>query len=249
MCCFTGKVEHVSSTNIFARAAEKGRQLLAYGMTVSVAEPVAMVLPLPVPKGSPDNALRWIDLAGYPELFRDLNQLFMPPPTKSARGLSKSAGLSKGALEVVTVGDFEASFVPAVKDFSRLDARFRLADAVWKSLPQYADWGFAVFKLKAGNQAVHPMAFEFPTRVPQQLFFPTVHVHDGAVRKTAVFDHTLYLQRADGEPKLDPKTWAESSADAQRHVNVDKAQGLVLGGEHVYRRVIRGEQKNDDTAA
>jgi hypothetical protein len=38
---------------------------------------------------------------------------------------------SASKLEVIQVGDFEASFVPTVKDFSRLDERFRLPSAVW----------------------------------------------------------------------------------------------------------------------
>jgi hypothetical protein len=38
------------------------------------------------------------------------------------------------------------------------------------------------------------MAFEFPSRVPDAVYFPTVHVHDGAVHSTANFLHKLYLQ-------------------------------------------------------
>ena len=34
---------------------------------------------------------------------------------------------------------------------------------------------------------IHPMAFEFPTRHPDKLFFPTNHVHDGALHDKAVF--------------------------------------------------------------
>ena len=44
----------------------------------------------------------------------------------------------------------------------RLDPRFRLPDGVWDQLPQYARFGFAVFKLKEGKADVHPMAFTFP---------------------------------------------------------------------------------------
>ena len=46
------------------------------------------------------------------------------------------------------VGEFEASFVANIGDFSRLDRRFRIALEVWAELPTYADYGFAVFKLK-----------------------------------------------------------------------------------------------------
>ena len=74
MCCFSGPVSHVGNTKIFARAGDDGRQLLAYQMRFSTAADVAMILPLPVPKGVPDRALRFIDLQGYPGFFDDLDQ-------------------------------------------------------------------------------------------------------------------------------------------------------------------------------
>lgn len=63
-----------------------------------------------------------------------------------------------------------------------------------------------VFKLAKGkDQEVHPMAFRFPTRMPETLFFPTVHVHDGEYHETAAFDHTLYCQN-----KSDVREWEKS---------------------------------------
>src|ERR1700689_2215245 len=50
MCCFSGPVQDVSNTKIFARATH-GAQLLAYQMTFSTTTDLAMILPLPVPKG------------------------------------------------------------------------------------------------------------------------------------------------------------------------------------------------------
>lgn len=243
MCCFSGRVEDVSGTNIFARAGEGGRQLLAYQMTVSMKEPVAMILPLPVPAGAAEKALRWIDLKQAAELFTELGYLFEGPPKGASEG-SRSTR-SQGMLEVVDVGDFEASFVPALKDFSRLDARFRLSDAVWKKLPQYADWGFAVFKLKPEAKKVHPMGFEFPRRDPGKLFFPTVHIHDGEVHAKAKFDHRLYFQHPGDEPPQ-AKGWEESRQLAKLWVRTEKTAGLVLPDQHVHRRVIRGNQKNED---
>jgi hypothetical protein len=247
MCCFSGAVQSVTGTNIFARGVDKGRQLLAYSMTLSATDPVAMILPLPVPPGPPENAVRWIDLKGYPDFFKDLKLLFPDPPTRGMRsfGSDESWGNAK-PLAVASVGDFEASFVPTLKDFSRLDARFRLADAVWKKLPQYASYGFAVFKLKAGvTNTVHPMAFEFPRRDPKKLFFPTVHVHDGAVHATARFDHSLYLQADEGHPEP-IKAWRESEQLAKARVKTDAARALIAPDAHVYLRVLRGELKNED---
>jgi hypothetical protein len=149
---------------------------------------------------------------------------------------------------VVEVGKFVASFVPAVKDFARLDKQFRLPDGVWEKLPQYKDFGFAVFKLKKpekGGQKVHPMAFEFPREDKKVLFFPTVHIHDGQVHDKAGFDHTLYCQKREGDRTSLPD-WRESSLLADRFVKIDKTQGIVDGAEHCYQKKIRGERKNED---
>ena len=93
-----------------------------------------------------------------------------------------------------------------------------LPDSTWKRLPQYADWGFVVFKFRKGEAHVHPMAFAFPTRHANQLFFPTVHIHDGTVPATADFDHTLYCQAA--KPGPDLRMWEESRRPARGFVNI-----------------------------
>src|SRR5882724_2179026 len=154
MCCFTGPVKSVSGTNIFARAGENGRQFLAYSMTFDAKEDLAMVLPLPVAKGADEKAVSFIDLKEYPGFFGDLRAGF-PPDMVTGHGLD-SENVSTRKLEVIQVGNFEASFVPTVKDFVRLDTRFRLAPEVWDKLPGYRDYGFTVFKLKSGAMTVHP---------------------------------------------------------------------------------------------
>ena len=242
MCCFSGKVE-VSGTNIFARESKDTRQFLVYSMQFRSNEDVAMILPIPTPKGSPEDAVRFINLEKYPEFFEDLQKGF----ELSGRGDLKSDGPGRGPrqLAVVEVGKFVASFVPTIKDFARLDKQFRLPDTVWESLPQYKDFGFAVFKLKKpemGVQRVHPMAFEFPRDDAKVLFFPTVHIHDGTVPAKARFDHSLFCQ-VKGDP---PTNWDESPALAESFMAVEKTQGIVDGSAHVYRRKMVGVFDNKD---
>jgi hypothetical protein len=190
-------------------------------------------------------ALSFINLEGYPRFFTDLQAGF-PAPQSRGRGLSKSAPApAQAPLAVQQVGSFEASFVPTVGDFSRLDPRFRLAAGTWDKLPAYRSYGFAVFKLKKGAQRIHPMAFEFPMATPKRVFFPTVHIHDGAVHERARFDHSLYCQP--GSHLRLMMGWRESPQPAQAFVQLKDAAGLVDGAAHCYLRELRGELRNEDT--
>jgi hypothetical protein len=241
MCCFTRPVKQVADTNIFARASAEGRQYLVYSMAVAADEDLAMVLPLPVPKRSGEDAVRFINLEGYPDLFADLRAGF-PEPRGLGRG--RAAVVAAGpTLKVVSVGSFEASYVPTVADFDRLDERFRMPDRVWGQLPTYRDFGFAVFKLKSGAHKVHPMAFEFPRARPRQLFFPTVHVHDGRAHKMALFDHALYCQVADGRHV---PHWEESPEPAVRFTKPAQSQGVLDPGAVCWRQRIEGRRVNED---
>ncbi|GEP41224.1 hypothetical protein [Brevifollis gellanilyticus] len=244
MCCFSGTqlVQSVSKTRIFGRQ-EKKLQHLIYSMSIVASDAVAMVLPVPVVPGGPDDAMKFADFSGYPKVFDDLELGFRPPVTVYRGSPAALPALPKPVLEVKQVGAYEASFVPTIADFSRLDARFRLPDDVWKKLPGYAAFGFAVFKLRAGAQDVHPMAFSFPTARPGHVFFPTLHIHDGEVHAKEHFDHTLYLQ---GENlNLNPG-WQGSPGVAMNHVKCEQTHHFVLPEMHVHRRRIYGKHANGD---
>ena len=74
MCCFSGPVEDVSDTKIFARLAG-ARQYLAYEMRFSAAADLAMVLPIPVVPGTGDDGVEFLSLEHYPDFFDDLFEL------------------------------------------------------------------------------------------------------------------------------------------------------------------------------
>lgn len=249
MCCFSRPVDTVSNTRILARPLADGTQLLAYGMTISAGEDLAMVLPIPVPAGSPDDAVTFIDLSAYPALFDDLDKAFPAPPMPRSRGLRSLGAKSAPKLVVHKVGAFEASFVPTVADFSRLDERFRLPTAALQALPAIADYGFAVFQLRASGgsaKEIHPMAFRFPRRDSSRVFFPTVHIHDGAVHADAWFDHALYLQSAGEPPRVRQAPWTANEQRVDRVVDVGRTAGLVDGETPVWRVKLKGALPNVD---
>lgn len=246
MCCFSGPVHDVTKTRIFARLIEPKRQALAYQMSLDTPADVAMILPIPVIPGSGEKAVQFIDLSGYEYFFSDLAKGF---PTRSDSKWDYAAPLAAaGSLQVHSVGSFEASFVPTIKDFARLDKRFRLPDGTWDKLSQYANYGFAVFKLKKGNSKIHPMAFSFPSSLASksQLFFPTVHIHDGKVHEKEKFDHILYAQTWPKAGLSSRQGWRESPALAASFTKPEKSKGLLWKAGHVYQRKLSGMLPNQD---
>lgn len=259
MCVFVGEIERVSDTKIFASLGRDGRQRLVYAMDLAATRDVAMILPLPVADAAAKDALRFLDLSAYPDFFDDLGELFHV--LALGAGGDGETDFVAASLPVERVGDFEASWVPSHDDWDRLDPRFRLDAALWEQLGDYDDSGFAVFQLAAdvtrrGPRRIHPMAFEFASRRRGDLFFPTVHVHDGRVHPTAEFDHDLYCQVAAGHPLLassddgliavEQDGWIHSWGPAGERVDPTRAAGLVEPDAPVLRRRMQGTFPNRD---
>lgn len=250
MCCFSGPVLTVRATRIFARALEGPRQLVVYETAFAAANDLAMVLPIPVPEGTADDAVRFVDLSNEALFFERLDIAFV---SRQALGIGapQSAGAPYRAppLVVHEVGEFQASFVPSRADFARLDPSFRLEPDVIDALGARASYGFVVVQLRkrATPVRVHPIGFTYPTRDPARLFFPTVHVHDGQVHDHADFDHYLFCQ-ADPliEPYLAP-TFRPSPMRAEEHMNLALAAGVIDAGRCCYFRRLKGLLKNQDT--
>lgn len=242
MCCFSRPVEKVSNTRIFARLDDEGRQFLIYQMTFHAREDLAMVLPVPVMPGADENAMTFFSFQNYASVFDDLHKGFPAPQNARTYSADPFGAAPQNKLKVISVGAYDASFVPGITDFSRLDERFRLPDQVWKHLPGYAHFGFAVFKLKAGNAKAHPMAFTFPTSRKGHLFFPTLHIHDGHIHDKEDFNHTLYAQ-PDGQRAA---AWEESPSLAVAFVKCGLTHGFIQPDKHVRRRVLQERMSNGD---
>ncbi len=243
MCCFSQPVMSVSATNIFARPGDDSWQFIVYSMSIESKNELAMILPLPVKTPAKEEDFRFINLKDYSNFFSDLLAGF---PVKPSRSLESAASDRPVPLIVHEVGDFQASFVPTMKDFSRLDPRFQLPKDAWDKLPVYESYGFAVFKLKPGAHKIHPMAFSFPRRNSRSLFFPTVHIHDGKVHSKAHFDHVLYCQPSETQrPSF--MNWKESYTHAKNFVDPAKSSGIVDGDQHCYKKELKGNLLNQDT--
>ncbi len=260
MCCFAQPVLSVTDTNLFARLTETGTQFLAYQMKFSSKQQNAMILPLPVENPSAEDGVRFISLKKYKDFFKDLNNGF---PYKEPPGVNRFAARESRFVDqklvVHDVGDFIASFVPTINDFSRLDSQFVIPKESWNKISGYSDFGFAVFQLKKLSGTTHPMAMEFKTRHKDEIFFPTVHIHDGQVHKREKFDHTLYLQSKEFDERVgqyrnrhltDSNTgFVRSKNRANRFCKVEKSSGLITGEQLVHRIEMKGVFQNKDVVA
>jgi hypothetical protein len=90
------------------------------------------------------------------------------------------------------------------------------------------------------------MAFEFPRRHVDLLYFPTVHVHDRKVYPDATFDHMLYCQ---SDPAMEEHLhdWEKSYAQASAFMDIDRAKGVVAPSHYCWRRPLAGRLENKDT--
>ena len=254
MCIFAQPVASVSSTNIFGRLDGEGNQFTAYQMEYASSERNAMILPIPTSSGVNEESVTFIDLSDYDSFFEDMDKAFpaLIPPPKFSRGAAIDSNVAN--LAVHKVGNFVASMVPNLTDFSRLDSRFTIAPETWAKIPSYSDYSFVVFQLEELAGKPHPIAFKFPTRHTKQIFFPTVHIHDGEVHAREEFDHVLYCQ--DGlfddisdsySNRPDRSTgWTRSQSEAKRNVDIAKSQGLVAPNLLLHRKKMRGMLENTD---
>jgi hypothetical protein len=107
---------------------------------------------------------------------------------------------------VFTVGAFKASIVPSLDQLGQLDELFHIQTGFRELLAErYGDWAFVVYQLAPGNHVLHPFGVAFESRFEEQLFFPTLHVHDGVhAAAKAGFAHSLYAQGASLEARQLP---------------------------------------------
>ncbi len=255
MCCFAQPVDSVSRTRIFGRLTEQKSQFVAYQMRYASKITNAMILPIPIQARARRSPIRFIDLSAYPEFFRHLERGF-PKPKSLTESRTVESALQHDSLQVHKVGQFEASFVPTIDHFEKLDPRFSISKNTWNKIPDYSDYGFVVFQLQDLSGEPHPMAFEFSTRLTDTVFLPTVHIHDREVHRREEFDHTMYVQNSDldlvagdyqGHKLWDLKSgWARSYASAENFIDTKRSKDLIAGDLKVHRKIMKGMFTNED---
>ncbi len=259
MCCFSGPVTSVSGTKIFASmrvllATEGERaQILAYEAMVTTEASNAMVLPIPVRPDVGADGIVLLDMSSVPDFFLVLFRLV---EAGTPRLPTFSAPFPQPQLTVHRVGAYDVSIVPTIEDFGRLSSLFRLGPSrspvglgVSLEQPQgllqvfrqrYPGHSFVVCQIAPGKVDLHPFGVMFLPRHPDHLFFPTLHIHDGALHEKAHFDHQIFAQGARLELRSAPLNRTEDGRSLARKLP------FLYEDQQVELTSLRGDHPNSD---
>lgn len=214
MAIFSAPPRTIGPTRLFARL-RGAHQLTVFQMTLTVDEPIIVALPVPVQPGEA-GGVRLISMGSYPFFFTDLSTAF---------------------------GDTGASPEPSGDDSPRFApnaAEAGLPPAFLRCWPGYASYGYVAFVAQPGEASLL-VAFSFPTRHPDTLYFPTLHFAGEAAAEVP-FDCAMFAQPGPNRV-LDP-WWEPSSGPARGFMR--RSRGIVDAYRLCFRGQLQGAQPNGD---
>lgn len=248
MALFTQPVQVVGPINMFARATADGQQVLACNFRYTAEAEFTLILPLPTPPDASAQAVRFIDLSNYDGFFGDLRRGF-PDLTREAEKVSLTDRIREKVLDWLDIDTTQAeiTFAPNRAALLHIAEQFKLSAEVQQALARFQQDGFVCLKLAAGSNRLPPLAFEFPRRAPESVFFPTAHSVGGQFDPQASFNYTLFCQSPHRSLK-----WRVAADDnfrpltAREFMKPDKAHGLIDPADGLLMQRLRGPFENVD---
>jgi hypothetical protein len=161
MCLFTGVVNSVSNTRIFAAPVGSQLQLIVYQNEVSVSQNVAMVLPFPFYADQMEQKMeiQLINMTQYTDFFKDCDKELPKSSSPRGTGIFFGGGFGSAAsnnLEIKQVGSYDISVAYSLDQLGKLNwEHFDLSRSLLAILQKnYAEsFGFLVCKIQASKFA------------------------------------------------------------------------------------------------
>lgn len=230
---FTSFVRTSGVSKFFARRVED-RQYLAYEFNYAANGMTALIIPIPVSTKDRDRSVKTLNLAPYNSFFDHLSRAF-PRDVVESRA-------EKVLQYVDHVGPI--TYWPSLTEFEdKVDARYKLPQQFWNKLSFYQDWGLiSVILPDTSNKIsrVFPIAFEFKTRIPEGLFFPTLELNDCNIKPSASFNHEIYYQGKRRQLSDCPSTSA-----LEESIDYTRSRQLLVEGRG-FKRCLIGRYPNGD---
>lgn len=215
MAIFSAPPRAIGPTRMFARL-RGAHQLTVFQITLTVDEPTVVALPIPIRDGGAGD-VRLISMGSYPFFFADLSTAFGGSPASPEPS-----------------GDDAPRFAAAAGDVG-------LPLSFLQHWPGYESYGYVAFVAQGPAPASLLVAFSFPTRHPNNLYFPTLHFA-GAPAPAVDFDCEMFAQPGPNRV-LDP-WWQPSSGPARGFMR--RSRGIVDAYRLCFRGALQGSQPNGD---
>lgn len=242
MPVFSQRPNGIADLTLFGCTRE-GRQSLAVSLRISAATDLALIVPVPVTPGATETDVRLLSTDGSQSLFDSLASGFVGSAERPHRQDAEEADAPR-TVRYAAAQAMRAYYVPSIADFDQVGPHLRFPEAALASRPEYASYGFYVFELPAGQDVrIVPMAFDFPTRHPEAVYFPTWYGDPTWMPEEGHRDITVYTQFGE---RLG---WQETRETATRFVNAGASRGLIAPDRTVQRKILFGDGNNEDLLA
>ena len=242
MPVFSQRPDGIAELTLFGCTLQ-GRQSLALSLRISAATDIGLIVPVPIAPGAAESEVRLLSTDGSQSLFESLASGFSPATGRPHRRDADEEAAPR-TVRYAAAQAMRAVYVPSIADFDRVAAHLRLPEAALASRPEYASYGFYVFELPAGqNVRIVPMGFDFPTRHPEAVYFPTWYGDPTWMPDEGHRDITVYTQFGE---RLG---WEETRETATRFVNASATRGLIAPDRPVQRKILFGDGNNEDLLA
>jgi hypothetical protein len=239
----------------------------------------AMVLPFPVPSHLKNNVpaseshkyeanvdvIQLVDLQVFEEnygKFFDIVKDIFPQPKSNSMYFALSSSSRSAPLQVVQVGDYQASVARTFEDLNRIDQTvFKLTNNLAQVLKhKYADgFGFVICafdptkKVDTNSQDSHPIAYIHHLSPDGSLFVPTRHEHGHSADSQESFDHEIFSMNTNAFSQIAKSVSEESVLKnpfySSARTALDRTMGHTLPVTKLTRKVtIKGPFKNEDLA-
>ncbi len=248
MCMFSGPVVDVSNTQIFV-GSQNGTTFTAYGMKVDLDRrtPVAMILPVP----ASSETIKLVDLSRQADFFEVLNENFALK-TRGGGFRSSFGGDFLGYIEVQTLGSYDVSVVPTIKDLDRVNPELlTISQRVKETLTRLYREGFCfVVAVLTTSGKYHPLAYSYASTKDVQ-FAPTVHEHGDDHGENPTWDHQIFIASQDDVTINAPKGPGTVKVEGITNptlpaITPRPGERGVMSFKHLARLTVKGQVENMD---
>lgn len=276
MGLFDRSMTYRARTSLFARRVSVTHQVLVFAEVGpdSEGERPIIVLPLPVPASAQASDVRFLDLSTSPGFFDQLDRAFPPeeylPRTSQGPGGGSAGGSAPSDGPRPPAGAYAAHYVASAAELTALGTAKSDPVDLGAIAARYPQHGFAIFELDPkprswlarltstlAGRGRAPVGLEFPSRDPERLYFPSLHLASVDISRPLPYDHAYYIQADDPRsgaawdndvlsrgPRPAWEDFRRSRGQVEANARLSDGRPLLDPSRLCFRAHLRGDLQN-----